>query len=321
VATFRKRGDTWRAEIKLSGVRESMTFDTVAAARAWAREREAEIASGRRGQIVARTVKQALERYAEKVSPKHKGERWERVRLGKLARVLPFSGRWLAEVTKADIADWRDSMTIAPASARREYGLLRAVFAVARDEWGWLHVSPFDKLSPPAAGLPRTRRVSDDELARICLALDYEPGKTPEYASHYIALAAMLSLETAMRQGEILSLVPADVALDRRVVRLRDSKNGSPREVPLSRAAVAILTIAPEFPVAAPTFDTLFRRARQRAGLLDLHFHDIRREATTRLASKLDPLTLAKVTGHRDVKILLATYYAPSMTDVASRLD
>jgi hypothetical protein len=114
VATYRKRGNTWRAEIKLSGVRESGTFDTVAAARAWAREREAEIVAGRRGQIVARTVKQALERYAEKVSPKHKGERWERVRLGKLARTLPFAGRWLAEVTKADIADWRDGMTIAP---------------------------------------------------------------------------------------------------------------------------------------------------------------------------------------------------------------
>jgi integrase len=194
------------------------------------------------------------------------------------------------------------------------------VFAVARDEWGWLRESPFDKLSPPPAGRPRTRRVSDDELGRICLALNYEGGQ-PETASQFIALAALLSLETAMRQGEILSLTPADVHLDRRVVRLHDTKNGESREVPLSKAAIAILQITPEFPVAAPTFDTLFRRARRRAGLDDLHFHDIRREATTRLAAKLDPLTLAKVTGHRDVKILLATYYAPSMTDVASRLD
>jgi integrase len=325
VAAYRKRGRTWRAEVKTGGVRESNTFDTKASAVAWATQRESEILAGKRGQIVARTVRQAMERYAEHVSPKHKGERWEKVRLTKLARTVPFAGRWLTEVSRADVAEWRDGMTLAPASARREYGLLRAVFAVAVREWHWLHESPFDHVSPPPEGKPRTRRVSDDELDRLLLALNYERGNRPETASQFIACASLLALETAMRQGEILSLTRADVNAPARFLRLTKTKNGDDRDVPLSRAALALLDLLPDdgslFLVAARTFDTLFRRARGRAGLADLHFHDLRREATTRLARKLDVLTLAKMTGHRDPKVLLRTYYAPDATDVASRLD
>lgn len=325
MATYRKRGRTWRAEVKLSGNRESNTFDTKASAVAWATAREAEILAGKRGQIVARTVRQAIERYRDNVSPTHKGERWERVRLDKLNRTLPFSGRWIMDVRKDDLADWKDAMlkTLAPASARREYGLLRAVFSAARDEWGWLRESVFDKASPPPAGKPRTRRVSDDEMDRLLLALNYDRGSRPQSATQFIAVASLWALETAMRQGEILGLTRADVSAAGRFARLLTTKNGEGRDVPLSRAAVALLELLPQdrlFPVAPATFDVLFRRARKRAEM-DFHFHDIRREATTRLAKRLDVLTLAKMTGHRDVKILLRTYYAPSMADVASLLD
>ena len=324
MAYFEKRGRTWRAHIARRGVRESNTFDTKASAVAWAAQREADLLSGKRGQMVARTLRQALERYAEQVSPKHKGARWEIVRLNKLARTIPFAGRWLAEIDRDDIATWRDSMTLAPASVRREYGLLRAVFAVAVREWRWLRESPFEGLSPPPEGKPRTRRVADDELDRLLLALNYE-GRRPETASQFIAVACLFGLETAMRQGEILALTRQSTHTAARFVRLAETKNGEVRDVPLSKAALALLDLLPDegylFPVSAGTFDTLFRRARGRAGLDDLHFHDIRREAITRLARKLDVLQLAKMSGHRDLKVLLKTYYAPLPADVAVLLD
>jgi integrase len=323
--TYRKRGNTWRAEVKCAGVRLSNTFQTKASAVAWAKQREGEILAGKRGQIIARTVRHALERYAEVVSPKHRGERWEKARLTKLSRELPFAGRWLAHVRRDDVAKWRDSMLdkLAPASARREFGLLRAVFAVVVREWRWLNESPFAGISPPPEGKPRTRRVSDDEIDRIMLALNYERGMRPESASQFVAAAVLLALETALRQGEILSLNGGRINAPARFLRLVDTKNGEARDVPLSKAALAVLELLPDppFPLAAHTFDILFRKARRRAGLNDVHFHDLRREATTRLAAKLDVLTLAKMTGHKDVKLLLKVYYAPDMTSVAERLD
>ena len=52
----------------------------------------------------------------------------------------------------------------------------------------------------------------------------------------------------------------------------------------------------------------------------DLHFHDTRREACSRLAKKVDVMTLAKISGHRDIKMLLNTYYAPDMKEVALQI-
>lgn len=325
MATYRKRGDSWRAEVKLFGTRASATFPLKAEAVAWATETETEIRAKRYGFAIAKTVRQALEEYANTISPTHAGEHWERVRLGKFARDLPFVGKLVSDVQRADIARWRDSMTeLAPETRRREYGLLRAVFAACRDEWEWIKTSPFEGLKPPAPGKPRKQRWTDADILIVQQALGYQGGP-PEYASHYIALAMALAVETAMRKGELLSL-DADNRVASKLVHLFKTKNGDERDVPLSTKAREVLDLAPSILVSSDTFDTLFRRARDAAAkehphLAGLHFHDLRREATTRLAAKLDPLTLAKVTGHKDLKILLARYYAPKMEDVADRLD
>jgi integrase len=58
-----------------------------------------------------------------------------------------------------------------------------------------------------------------------------------------------------------------------------------------------------------------------KAGVEGATFHDARRTATSRLAQKVDVLTLAKITGHTDLKLLMSTYYSVSMDDVAGRLD
>lgn len=324
MATVEKRGRMWRVLIRRKGFpTESATFRLKAQADAWALQRDAEITGARRGIIPRRTVRQAIERYALDVCPKHRGERWERIRLAKILRNLDFADRDLQAVTRSDVAAWRDSMTgLAPASARREYGLLRAVFTICVREWGLLEQSPFRGVAPPAEGRPRTRRVSDAEADAIVDALGYVRGATPVTASQFIAAAFLLALETAMRLGELLSLTRAHV--NGRTIYLPRTKNGDARTVPLSKAALAILELLPQegylFPVSERTADTLFRRARDRAGLSDLHFHDSRKEATTRLADKVDVMTLAKITGHKDLKILLTTYYQPRMEEVADKL-
>jgi integrase len=61
-------------------------------------------------------------------------------------------------------------------------------------------------------------------------------------------------------------------------------------------------------------------RACKRAGIADLHFHDLRHEATSRIAERLDNiLELSAVTGHKSVQ-LLKRYYHPRATDLARKL-
>ena len=77
------------------------------------------------------------------------------------------------------------------------------------------------------------------------------------------------------------------------------------------------------FQVKSGSHDVIFCKMKELAGLADedLHFHDTRREALSRLAKKVDVMTLAKISGHRDIKILLNIYYAPDMSDEAELLD
>lgn len=324
MAVIEKRGDSYRVRITRKGFpRESATFPTHAQAVQWAKVRDAELVGQRHGLSPKRTVRQALIRWRDEVSVKHRGHRWEAVRVEKMLRELPFADKLLEHVSKPDIASWRDRMSsrLAPESVRREYGILRAVFGLAAGEWQWLMASPFDRSMTPPAGRPRKRRITEAEAARICEALGYPAER--DTASWYVAAAFLWCMHTAMRQGEALSLERSQIT--GRVARLLRTKNGDERDVPLSQAALELLKSLPDvgylFPVAAGTCDTLFRRAKRAVGLADLNFHDSRREALSRLAKKVDVMTLAKISGHRDIKTLLRVYYAPSMDEVADLLD
>ncbi len=102
--------------------------------------------------------------------------------------------------------------------------------------------------------------------------------------------------------------------------------------MPLTKKAVEILKHLEQiktdeqgkvFQVESRNLDAIFRKIKTQAGLADadLHFHDTRREALTRLAKKLSVMDLAKVSGHRDISILQNTYYAPDIAELAQKLD
>jgi len=327
MASIKKRGDGYRVQIRRKGFpAESATFPVRAQAIEWAKLREAELVGSRHGIIPRRTVRQALVKYRDDVSPKHRGARWERVRIDKLLRELDFVDRQIGQVAPHDLAEWRDAAlkTLAPGSVRREYGILRAVFALAAREWGWLRESPFSRVSPPAEGEARKRRISDAEAGAIVAKLGYKRGTKPATSSQFTAVAFLLALETMMRQGEVLSLTRGQINAPASILTLPKTKNGDARDVPLSPAALKLLRLLPKagrlFPISAGTCDTLFRRARDAAGIEGLHFHDSRREATTRLAKKLDVLQLASAGGWRDVNMLHRVYYSPSASEAAKRL-
>lgn len=118
------------------------------------------------------------------------------------------------------------------------------------------------------------------------------------------------------------------MSYEKRIAHLPDTKNGYARDVPLSKEAIRLLKQLEQskngelvFQLKADVLSSLFRRIKQKAGREYLHFHDTRREALTRLSKKVDVMTLAKISGHRDLKILQNTYYAPNMSEVAGLLD
>lgn len=69
------------------------------------------------------------------------------------------------------------------------------------------------------------------------------------------------------------------------------------------------------------SLDALFRKLKKRNLFQEnIRFHDSRREALTRLAQIYSVMELAKISGHRDVRILLNTYYEPTAKDLAVKM-
>ena len=314
--TYEKRSGSWRVSVMREGTRHRATFTTKAEAEFWAEG----LVRGSSGKV---TLSDALKRYSAEVSTTKRGARWEQIRIEAFLRIVPFVDKPIERVSSGDLADWRDTRLkqVSAGTVGRELSVLSAVFQWAKIERKWIASNPVHDIAWPAKPKPRKRRVSPDDTKAILKALGYKSGP-PQHIHHEIAIAFLLALETAMRCGELLSLSPEQVFLKRRFVHLDKTKNGDERDVPLSKEAVRLFKLIPKgFTIRGGSFDVLFRRARDRAGLPDLHFHDTRREAATRLSKKLDPMELAKMTGHRDLSLLMRVYYAPDASEAAKKLD
>lgn len=205
--------------------------------------------------------------------------------------------------------------------------------------WGvHVYINPVSQIRRPRENRARTRRLGREEEVRLLAELEPHPedvargygaGGCRGCRNEFMRPIVVLAIETAMRRGEILSLQWSDVFLEDRYIRLHDTKNGEARDVPLSLRAFQTLAelLAKHrssgcavFPASAEALKQSFVRACERAGISDLRFHDLRHEATSRIAERLDNiLELSSVTGHKTVQ-MLKRYYHPRASDLAKKL-
>jgi hypothetical protein len=94
MATYRKRGSSWRAEVAKGGIRETKSFDTKAEAVAWATHLEAEIDAGRRRSYskVQKTLSDAFDEYLKKISPGMGKHEWNKTRIEFFKGEMEFVG-------------------------------------------------------------------------------------------------------------------------------------------------------------------------------------------------------------------------------------
>ena len=319
----------YRAQVFKHGVREGRTFDTRVEADDWIVTREAEILRGGRAPA-RRTVAEAIEKYRD-AGPR---PRADVLRYGRLLRES-WAKLEIGELTTAVLADWRDARLkkVSPATVVREMTVLRGVLEAARVEWQWIERNPLKDVRRPREPPARRRVVTEAEIGALRAALGFD-GTNVRTIADETAVAFLLALETAMRAGEIVGMRWAEVDVARKQVLLPRTKNGERRSVPLSSAALALLELmrakrmvrirrGPDagrvFHVDARSLDVTFRRARKDAKLAGFVFHDSRATAITRLAKKLQPLELARMTGHKDLNELLS-YYAEPVESIADRL-
>ncbi len=235
------------------------------------------------------TLGDALDRYMDEVVPIKAlgGQRNERNRI-RLLKKHPLARRELSTLQSSDFAKYRNERTAQVGSAntvRLELALLSHLYTIGKKEWNWPLDNPLKDVRRPSAPEGRERRLRGDEEARLLSGVSDERVRQPVWLEACIRL----SLATGLRAGELLTLEWSQVDLKGGVMNLTKARNGSKRSVGLNLEAVRVLQSLPRSTEKVikgchetGKLDCDFRVVCVAAGLVDLHFHDLRHEAATR---------------------------------------
>lgn len=329
----RKRGESYYIEIMINGKRSSATRDTAKECEQWAAQKLLESKANQlaedKGLKQHYPFKTLFYKYYDEVGKKLRGSKYVKEQLN------PFEEKFgaLAEMSIHDITPkhlttWRNKRAkeVGANTLLREIALYSSVFSYAVKELFLLDNNPWASVKKPVKPKPRNRRIRDDEVKTLLESLDYVEGRIPTLPEHYVAWGFLFALETAMRRGEILGIKKTDIF--ERHVHLPKTKNGDARNVPLTKKALALIELIQHdepriIPQSENAFRLMWERRKTKVGLDDIHFHDARHEAITRFVNnqKLPVEVLAKVTGHKNIKMLVNTYYNPDVNDIADMLD
>jgi len=300
----------------------SKIFKSKTDARIWGEKTERAMKLGLLSPDQDCTLQDLLVRYGREVTPAKRGAPQEQSRLNKLCQQHIATIR-LSNLNSNHVAQFRDSRlkTVCGTSVVKDLSILSLVIKTATTEWGSkLPSNPVVAVKKPTENKARDRRLADGEYEQLLK----ECGKRK---NHWFKPLVVVALETGMRRGELLSLEWKHVHLDKNWAHLPMTKNGDGRDVPLSRRAMDELQALPRdisgvvFPLSISALRGLWDRSLKRADLRDLHFHDLRHEATSRFFELgLNMVEVAAITGHKDLK-MLQRYTHLRAEDLARKLQ
>ena len=315
MATVVKRpSGKWQATVRKDGRSRSKSFLKRADATKWARETEL---SADRGHLALTpgaaapemTLCEVLAKYRDEVTSTKRCADNESYAINGFLRTCPkLASRKIGKLRSADFVSHRDKRlkSMKAATVVRELGWIQHALDVACADWGQ-HLpegNPVKPLRRPKIDNRRERRLQAGEWQALLDAVN-------EARSPLLKPLLQLALATGMRRGELLSMQWRHVDLERRTVLLPRTKNGRARTVPLSPKAAVVLSALPRIdarclPLSANSVRLAFERLRQRAGVVDLTFHDIRHEAVSRFVeSGLSLAQVQMISGHRDLRMLM----------------
>jgi integrase len=202
--------------------------------------------------------------------------RTERVRTAYWKRI--FGNRPLGQITAAELQDWQAKRRAMnkPATVNRLMCRLRHMFNRAV-EWELLDESPMRRIRFLRENNARLRHLTIEECGRLLDACRADNMRG----------IITVALHTGMRLGEIFDLKHGDLDFATGVLTVRDSKNGDSRHIPMDSTVSALLNRTEPVANCEYVFPNTagkrwnhsqkpFRNVRKRAGLVDLHFHDLR---------------------------------------------
>jgi len=312
MATIRRSGNGWQVLIRRKNYvgPRSRTFLSRDLAQSWA-----DAVEDRTKNIfpdIPLTLGEAIFQYMNGPLLLHRSAESEKYPL----RVTAES--WLGDIPLSDLqirhfAVWRDErlLKVRPNTVMRELRILRVLIDWARDERGAeIKDNPARQLRVRGTGDARAPFFTDQDEQRLLFELSQMSNK------NHLRLTK-LALATGFRRSELLSLTWRNIDLKKKLLYIYrkncaaiDNSSGM-RLVPVPEKAKKILE---ELSARHGKIINLtkgaarhgFDKARKKAGLETLRFHDLRHIAISRMwSSGMNALEISTCSGHRDIKMLM----------------
>lgn len=320
--------------------RKSKTCSSEKKAIQWGNKHRYEIEQGiiTKESLNKRKLSEAIDKYITEILPlKPKNARnveqhlkWWRVQLGHFK---------LTELKPAQFSEKRDKLLTepislnkkrAPATVVRYLSSISSVVEAAIKDWHWIEKNPVRMIRKPPVSNAKTRFLSAEEAQRLLSACK-------ESRNPYLHSIVVIALSTGMRRGEILSLRWEDIDFDKKLIVLRQTKNGSIRYVPLVSPGLEVFKclfqqetiidtshhIFPSLnPIRYLDIRTAWQFALKRSGISDdFTFHTLRHSCASFLAmSGASQRDIAEILGHKDLR-MTHRYSHLSQSHLAERLE
>ncbi|MDR7334508.1 site-specific integrase [Roseateles asaccharophilus] len=297
---------------------EAETFERDAAARAWMKKREAELAQpgalDPKPEIKDPLLSEIITQYNTEKLKEHGKTKTQVLKTIQESRLGGLRG---SQIGSKELVEWvRDELDATPQTRGNYVAHLSSVFVVTRPAWGY----PLDpqamsdakivmkKLGLISRSKERNRRPTLAELDKIMAHYEamQKRGRAIVPMNHIILFAIF----STRRQEEITRIAGADLDADHKEVIVRDMKNpgekiGNDVRTTLTPEALRLIQLQPEtkgsiWPYNAESISTSFRKACDFLGIEDLHFHDLRHDGISRLFELgWNIPQVAQVSGHK----------------------
>jgi integrase len=310
-----KKGYSYRVQVARVGFKKILkTFDNKTDAKKWSRKIERKFDLGDLSdysEASKQTLGDLIKRYIRE--GKHEGRKDKKMIQSRVNNLLKdtIADINLLRLSTRHIAEYRDRCrkNWSANTFNNHKSLLSIIIDTAITDWGiYLPFNPCKAIKREKIPKPRNRILEGDEEQRLIEACEQ---------SKFVYLKSMVqfSIETAIRQGELLKARREHINWEKRTLTLYDTKNGEDRTIPLSEKAFSILSSLPKqfsgvlFPINKDKLRWYWLLALRHAKITDLRWHDLRRHAISKLFEKgLSVPEVQVLSGHRDLRLLLNTY-------------
>lgn len=286
---------SYAAQVRMKGVKRFKTFTRKLDAATWAADVEREIRLGKQDAIrqsEIRTFLDVINKYCTEELP-FLSSAVQRQRNQQLQWWAHTIGNCkLSELSAERISAARAKLQVHDNSTVNRYcDVLRRVLTVAVKSWRWLQVNPMQFIDRLKESPGRLRWLADherDSLLNCC----------KEVKCKQLYPIVVLTLSTGPRKSEIRNIKWSDYDRERSRVYLDKTKNGERRSVLLFGHALEVMQGLYENrnPRHKYVFEGRWQQpinieyawtqARQLAGIVDFHFHDLRHSTASYLAQQ-----------------------------------